>query len=348
VRRIFREFAAGKSPQAIANDLNAEGIPGPRGDIRRETSIRGHVNRGTGIINNALYIGRLVWNRLRYIKDPDTGKRVSRLNPKEEWIVREVPELRIVDDALWEHVRARQAQIARQFEAVIAGVRAHHAVRARRVRRPRHLLSGLLVCGICGGNYAIVGKERYGCSNRRDRRGCTNSRTIRVGEIEARVLVRLKHSLAAPEAAAVAVRGFKEETRRLRRERAVAAEADRRTIEAAARRIREIVGIIEDGGGHSALIARLDELERQKTEAEARLARRPADRPDATPDIDKVYRAKIADLAPTLADPDARLQAGEHIRTLVGRAVLTPGARRGEVDIALIPDPEAVTRKEEG
>src|SRR3546814_18072037 len=36
VRRIFREFADGKSPRAIARDLNAEGMPGPRGDIRSE------------------------------------------------------------------------------------------------------------------------------------------------------------------------------------------------------------------------------------------------------------------------------------------------------------------------
>src|SRR3546814_8649392 len=92
VRRIFREFADGKSPRAIARDLNAEGMPGPRGDIWMDTTIRGHVNRGTGIINNELYVGRLVWNRLRYIKDPDTGRRVSRLNPQSEWIVQEVPE----------------------------------------------------------------------------------------------------------------------------------------------------------------------------------------------------------------------------------------------------------------
>ena len=42
--------------------------------------IAGNAARGTGILNNELYIGRLVWNRLRYVKDPSTGKRVSRLN----------------------------------------------------------------------------------------------------------------------------------------------------------------------------------------------------------------------------------------------------------------------------
>ena len=36
VRRIFRDFAAGMSPQAIAKTLNAEGIPGPDGRQWRE------------------------------------------------------------------------------------------------------------------------------------------------------------------------------------------------------------------------------------------------------------------------------------------------------------------------
>jgi hypothetical protein len=49
-----------------------------------------------------------VWNRLRYIKDPDTGRRVSRQNPDSALIVNEVPALRIVEEALWDKVKARQ------------------------------------------------------------------------------------------------------------------------------------------------------------------------------------------------------------------------------------------------
>ena len=33
---------------------------------------------GSPILNNELYIGRLVWNRQRFLKDPDTGKQVAR------------------------------------------------------------------------------------------------------------------------------------------------------------------------------------------------------------------------------------------------------------------------------
>src|SRR3546814_7258347 len=67
------------------------------------------------------------------------------------------------------------------------------------MHRKRHLLSGLLTCGACGGSYAILVKDRYGCSNHYRRGACTNGHTIRREEIEARVLEGLKHKLVAPE-----------------------------------------------------------------------------------------------------------------------------------------------------
>ena len=41
VRRIFREFASGKSPKAIAVGLNRDGIPGPLDRAWGDSSIRG-------------------------------------------------------------------------------------------------------------------------------------------------------------------------------------------------------------------------------------------------------------------------------------------------------------------
>ena len=105
VVRIFTQFSHGESPRAIARLLNAEGILGPGGRAWGDTTIRGHHERGTGILRNELYIGRLVWNRLRYVKDPVSGKRRSRLNPPSEWLVEDVPDLRIVDETLWEAVQ---------------------------------------------------------------------------------------------------------------------------------------------------------------------------------------------------------------------------------------------------
>ena len=60
VRRIFRAFAAGQSPRAIAKVLNAENIPGPDGRPWIDTTIRGQRERGSGVLNNDLYAGRLV------------------------------------------------------------------------------------------------------------------------------------------------------------------------------------------------------------------------------------------------------------------------------------------------
>jgi len=136
VRRIFREFASGKSPKAIAADLNRENIPGPLGRVWGDTSIRGHRSRGTGIINNELYAGVLVWNRLRFVKDPSTGKRVSRPNPESAWIRTDVPHLRIVDDNLWNAARERQIQISAIFGSCPANTREGRAKRLHLSGKP--------------------------------------------------------------------------------------------------------------------------------------------------------------------------------------------------------------------
>lgn len=114
VRRIFLDFANGQSPRAIAHALNKESIAGPSGVGWGQSTINGNAKRGSGILNNELYIGSLVWNRLRYLTDPSTGKRVSRLNPPELWVITDVPELRIIDDELWQTVKAHQAKARKQ------------------------------------------------------------------------------------------------------------------------------------------------------------------------------------------------------------------------------------------
>jgi hypothetical protein len=65
VERIFHDFVAGVSPKQIAKKLNREGIPGPFGGAWSPSTIYGNAKRGAEILNNDLYVGRLVWNRLR-------------------------------------------------------------------------------------------------------------------------------------------------------------------------------------------------------------------------------------------------------------------------------------------
>lgn len=145
--------------------LNREGISGPQGKEWGPSTIHGNPKRGTGILNNELYIGRLVWNRLRYMKDPDTGKRVSRPNPESEWVVQEVPDLRIVEQDLWDAVKKRQESLS--FDTSPTG---SNPMNDR--RRPKHLFAGLIKCGCCGGGYSLISKYLLGCAASRNKGTC--------------------------------------------------------------------------------------------------------------------------------------------------------------------------------
>ncbi|WP_316193876.1 recombinase family protein [Bradyrhizobium sp. SZCCHNRI1029] len=335
VRRIFRAFAAGKSPKAIAVELNKDGIPGPLGRAWGDTSIRGHVSRGTGILNNELYGGVLVWNRQRFVKDPATGKRVSRPNPESQWIRIEVPHLKIVDDELWQAARARQQQISALFGPNPANTREGRAKRLHLANRPVSLLSGLLTCGCCRGKIGILTPNRYGCLNHHRRGTCANNRTIMREKIEARVLAGLKDRLVSSEAVAEAVRAYAEEMNRLSHDRRARAETDHRALQKIERAVAGIIAAIEDGLYQPSMKARIDELERQKAEITQRLSEAPADIPDMHPNIANVYRKNVGRFTEALADPDGGREAAEALRSLIGEIVLTPGKKRGEVHAEL-------------
>ena len=335
VRRIFQEFAQGTSPRAIARRLNEDGIPGPKGKLWTDSVLRGHAKRGTGLLNNELYIGRLVWNRQRFMKNPETGKRVARLNPPEEWIVAEVPELRILDDALWQAAKARQGEISEKYATAIAATRAAQANYLNSTHRPRYLLSGLLECG---GSYAKRGQDRYGCSDHVMSGSCSNSRTIRRVEIEERVMAGLREKLMAPEAAAEAMKAYAEETNRLNRERRASGATDRKELADIGKKIATMVAVIEDGGYARGMMDRMRELEACQDEINERLSAVPVDLPDIHPNIAIVYRHKVERLAEALADPRDRDEAADAIRGLIERIVLTPGEKRGSVPAALHGD----------
>jgi site-specific DNA recombinase len=133
-------------------------------------------------LNNTLYIGRLSWNCCSYIKDPRTGRKIARVNARDQWEEVKVPELRIIDDALWQRVKQRQADVRIEIGRDAGG----NAL--NRMHRREFLLSGLLTCGCCGGGYTILAQDRYGCATRRSKGTCDNATTIRRQSIEKRVL----------------------------------------------------------------------------------------------------------------------------------------------------------------
>ena len=135
VRRIFEEYVAGRTPREIAYDLNNESISPPRGRSWNASTINGNMQRGTGIIQNELYAGRLVWNKVRMIKDPDTGKRLSRPNAKNGWQTADVPDLRIISQKLFDDAHSRKQ--ARDYPPEPSAAAAPHAVRSPPLRSMR-------------------------------------------------------------------------------------------------------------------------------------------------------------------------------------------------------------------
>jgi site-specific DNA recombinase len=150
--------------------------------------------RGTGVLRNEVYAGRLVWNRMRFVRDPATGKRVSRVNPEAAWVRADVPDLRIVDDALWQRVEARLGVIRQK-----CGANDPDRTRFWQARRSGHVLTQKVFCGTCGGAMTNAGRDHLACAAARKRGACTNGRGIRREVLETLILDALRDRLMAPE-----------------------------------------------------------------------------------------------------------------------------------------------------
>lgn len=341
VREIFRRYAAGEGPRVIAADLNARGVPAPRTKWT-DTTIRGHAKKGTGILNNTLYVGQMTWGRQSYIKNPNTGRRNARLNGAEQVRVVEVPHLRIVDDDLWHAVKARQSEHLRPRTDPFTTNPLNDS------HRPKFLLSGLLVCGECGGGYTIRGKDRYACAARANSGACGNSRTIKRQELERRVLEGLKASLVTPDLIAEFATAFTEEWNRLQAGRAV----ERRNAENARadvkRRIDGILEAIERGIITDSTKSRLMELEAEHKRLEEALGTQPAAMPAIHPNLPELYRRKVADLEVELNDPTISAEAKEVLRSLIDKVVIYSGEKRGEVHLQLHGELAGILRMAQG
>lgn len=324
IRRIFQEFAAGRSPRAIAKTLNADGIAGPTGKPWRDTTIRGHATRRTGVLRNDLYVGRLVWNKQTYIRDPETGKRVARVRADSERIVTDVPGLRIVPQGLWEPVQARLDNISSSPRA--------EKIRSSQFwkhRRPKHLLTGLIVCGGCGGVMEAVGKDYLACRAARSGAGCQNRKGIRRSHVERVVLEALKTQLMAPDLLKAFIEGFHEELNRK------SAADDQRRLGSAqelaqvTRNLKGLYQAIADGLRSPGLQKELLALEARQSELETTMAAIPPPAPRFHPRLADLYRQRVTELHEALNDSDARAEAAAILRTLVESIAVLPGEPDG-------------------
>jgi DNA invertase Pin-like site-specific DNA recombinase len=260
------------------------------------------------------------WNRCAYTKNPQTGKRVARPNPRSAWELVEVPQLRIVDDALWQKVKARQEQLSFKVGRDASG----NAL--NRAHRTKYLLSGLMLCGGCGAPYVAQGQGRFACSRHRRGGQCGNAAWIDVSEIEARVLAGLKEKLLAPELVAVFIAELEREIAEQHRRASARAKEHRARLQACTRQIDNIVAAVAGGRSSPALLAKLSTLEAEKARMENEAIG------EATPILrlpvagSAIYRRKVEALEAALRDETIRPEAMEILRALIDNVVVTPAA----------------------
>jgi DNA invertase Pin-like site-specific DNA recombinase len=327
VERIFRDFVAGMSPEAIVKALNREGVAGPFGGSWSPSTIHGNAKRGTGILNNELYVGRMVWNRLRYVRDPDTGQRVSRLNPAHEWISKSVPALRIINNQLWDAAKERQKATRR---AVADGGN------IGRARRPQYLFSGLTKCGVCGSGFIMASANRLSCFGARYKGICDNGLTIRRDEVESRVLKALQEKLLNQDLFEEFCEEFTREMNRLRMEQRASMSCAKREVARIGTRIKKLLNLmLDDEIAVDEAKAEMKALDGRRKELEGQLKTADEPPPLLHPEMARIYRTKVTELASALQQSESRVEATEALRGLVDAIVLTPDGDKEELGIDL-------------
>ena len=229
--------------------------PTPRG----RPWTKGHVTR---MLQNERYLGKQIWGQRTFERKPGTNRLVTRDQAREHWHVIDRPELRIVDDDLWQRVVDRRNALKVSYKITSSGL-----ARGRSGLYSSYLLVGLSQCQTCGKGFTIVstghGSPRYGCPNswRNGLRSCDNRLTIRAKVADPIVLQRLSDELLQPALIREITDAVTTEvTTRLRTEPSERRRLDKRRA-AVEKKLAHLVAAIEHGIALPAVKAQMSERE---------------------------------------------------------------------------------------
>lgn len=173
----------------VTRRLNSMGIPSPRNSVWQKATVK-------RILQNPAYTGTIYFNRYntegrKYNRYRSEKEKVSTtIRPEEEWIPIHIPQ--IIPDKLWLEVQARLSNARRLRPGNTLG---------------EYLLSGLVVCGLCGSPCSgVQAKSKtgdkhlyyYRCAGRtRHKNGCTLP-YIPTKEIEEQVWAKICEWVLTP------------------------------------------------------------------------------------------------------------------------------------------------------
>ncbi len=260
VIRIFDMSAEGFSLKKIAKRLNDDGIPPSRPRAGKQyaswcpTGIR-------AMLRNELYIGRVIWNRRQWVKRPGTNKRVPRERPNTALTIKELPELRIISDDLWNRVRDRQERMMAVYGRAGRGF--------NKASSSANLLTGFIKCGACGANMIIVGGWKrgsytyYGCPQNFNRGTCSNGLKIRQEVVERNLFSRLHSEVLTEDVIDYTVQEFTRRTRDKESTRSEEITAIRLRHSQVEQEIARVAAAIAEGGHSRYLLDAINERERE-------------------------------------------------------------------------------------
>ena len=354
IKEIFATRAEGKSAVTICRRLNDRGVPPPgarwnrthKGKDRKNpvgdwlpSAVAGDPTRGTGILNNELYVGRQVWGRSKWTGGAaDSAKRTVTLVDESEWVITEHPELRIIDDDLWKKVRAIQLSTDPRREAVRRGIAASK-LRGKKTyvsgRRRPYWLGSILVCP-CGANYCGHGALDYACPTYTSspNKGCSNNLRFRRDAVHEGVFALISEHVLSDSAV---TQGTATVKAWLEAQAAAEEDAMREGVQSAEiRRLDEEAAALSGMNLRPAAIAAgLAAIEKERAELLARArgnrgasgnrAQRLLSR---LPEIVSEYRKLVRNGIKSLASVEAVEAARQATRELLvdGQIVLTPSA----------------------
>ena len=316
--RIYEWYANGTGVSRIVERLTRDGTPPPRRTHWTATAVR-------RILANERYTGKQIWGQQRYERRPGTNRRVPRTQPRNAWHVVERPELRIVSDALRDRVMARRARVRASF-TVDPGT--PNLARGRSAVYSRHLFSGLLCCGVCGGAVCIVsggmGSPRYGCSRswRDGRCACDNRITVRATVADRALLGGVQDELLRPKTVAYITTAVSTAVQKSLVERPQAREQLLAERDRVTRKLENLVRAVEDGVALSALQEAITARQADLRRIDDDLARLDDPPPVTLAVIPTWIRDQLQDCAGLLGDAPERAKA--EFRRLDMRFTLSP------------------------
>ncbi len=268
VLRIFHEFADGRALTSIVRRLNLENIPGRFNHSKGWSPAT--VSR---ILQNEKYLGRWVWNRMESRRDPRTGRRRKFPKPESQWIVHVDDTLRIVPQSVWGQVQKRFEKLRKTWPHR-KGQRGFESQQGGRVEHyPTHLLSGSMICGICGSAIALAsGKSGgyYGCLGA-TKGACENRLLVRRTLTERVVLAAVREKLVSAENLHYVLKRVEKEIARACVDMPEKIRLMEAEVRAEERRVSNFVEFIGTGQGSKALAHALVQSERNVEELRAGL-----------------------------------------------------------------------------